>query len=393
MGFTAATGEPVLCVVIFKSENEQSIPLSWVSGLDITKLFCKDNEEDNDNIRSMTGKGKVYPFGPECVFRGKVVPCLTEWSKHGGINSTILTNCLRHTDALDLFERSNNLKPFVLLDGHSSRFDLEVVNYIRDEEHPWSVCIGLPYGTHIWQVGDSPQQNQCFKFHQKIMKDIIMREKKTNGIPAVFAPTDIIPIINYAWDRSFARCESNKTAIVERGWNPLNYSLLTDPEVIRTKEDGTVNAKINNMVFPSCYTEGYQPREVNLETGTAAIVIDAIVQSSLDRIKRRNMTSQKNIELLNRTKKLTLGVAFHRGCVGLHTDPVYSNLFDHADQKKNTIREKRKKDKKAFKELTIDRQGTKLNFRTPDGHVSSIIKKSHNEFIRYINLTAICLMY
>jgi hypothetical protein len=38
MGFTAATGEPVMCCVIFQSNNEESIPSSWVSGIDITKL-------------------------------------------------------------------------------------------------------------------------------------------------------------------------------------------------------------------------------------------------------------------------------------------------------------------------------------------------------------------
>jgi hypothetical protein len=33
MGFTAATGEPILCVVIFKFEKT---PHQWVSGIDIT---------------------------------------------------------------------------------------------------------------------------------------------------------------------------------------------------------------------------------------------------------------------------------------------------------------------------------------------------------------------
>ena len=42
MGFTAATGEPVLCVVIFQSENEESIPRQWVSGIDITKLLSDE---------------------------------------------------------------------------------------------------------------------------------------------------------------------------------------------------------------------------------------------------------------------------------------------------------------------------------------------------------------
>jgi hypothetical protein len=47
------------------------------------------------------------------------------------------------------------LCPFVLLDGHQSRFDEVFLRYINDPAHKWVVAIGVPYGTHIWQVGDS----------------------------------------------------------------------------------------------------------------------------------------------------------------------------------------------------------------------------------------------
>ena len=44
-------------------------------------------------------------------------------------------------------------------------------------------------------------------------------------------PTDIVPMINHAWDRSFAREESNKKAIYERGWYPYNRNLLLHPDI------------------------------------------------------------------------------------------------------------------------------------------------------------------
>ena len=44
-------------------------------------------------------------------------------------------------------------------------------------------------------------------------------------------PTDIIPIINYAWNKSFARTECNMNAITSRGWNPMNYNLLTARQI------------------------------------------------------------------------------------------------------------------------------------------------------------------
>ena len=43
-----------------------------------------------------------------------------------------------------------------------------------------------------------------------------------------------MPLINFAWSRSFARLQQNKKAIVDRGWNPLNYNLLTNPELRAT---------------------------------------------------------------------------------------------------------------------------------------------------------------
>eukprot|EP00957_Ditylum_brightwellii_P172283 13115808-Ditylum_brightwellii.AAC.1 len=40
---------------------------------------------------------------------------------------------------------------------------------------------------------------------------------------------DIIPLVNRVWAIYFAPKEPNMNAIRDRGWNPLNYSLLTYP--------------------------------------------------------------------------------------------------------------------------------------------------------------------
>ena len=44
-------------------------------------------------------------------------------------------------------------------------------------------------------------------------------------------PYDIMPIISYSWDKSFAVVESNEKTIVERGWYPYNQNLMTYPEI------------------------------------------------------------------------------------------------------------------------------------------------------------------
>jgi len=54
------------------------------------------------------------------------------------------------------------LNPFLLL-GHSSHFELGFLEYINAALTKWNCCIGLQYGTSYWQVGESSEQNGCFK--------------------------------------------------------------------------------------------------------------------------------------------------------------------------------------------------------------------------------------
>jgi len=61
-------------------------------------------------------------------------------------------------DKLNLFYHSDGVSSFLLLDGHGSRFELPFLEYINNEAHKWKVCIGVPYGTSYWQVGDSTEQ-------------------------------------------------------------------------------------------------------------------------------------------------------------------------------------------------------------------------------------------
>ena len=44
-------------------------------------------------------------------------------------------------------------------------------------------------------------------------------------------PHEIISIINYAWDRSFSRIESNMHAIADRGWFPYNRNIMTESTI------------------------------------------------------------------------------------------------------------------------------------------------------------------
>jgi hypothetical protein len=77
-------------------------------------------------------------------------------------------------DSLQVFDReTTGLDPFLILDGHGSRFDIKFLEYIKARPTKWNVNIGLPYGTSYWQVGDSSEQNGA-------KQDLVT--KKDNGL-------------------------------------------------------------------------------------------------------------------------------------------------------------------------------------------------------------------
>jgi len=70
---------------------------------------------------------------------------------------------LKHINDCQVFDRTDGVLPFLLLDGHGSRFKLAFLEYIHYDKHKWMVGIGVPNGTSIWQVGDSAKQISSFK--------------------------------------------------------------------------------------------------------------------------------------------------------------------------------------------------------------------------------------
>ena len=89
---------------------------------------------------------------------------------------------------------------------------------MNDSNHRWNVCLGVPYGTALWQVADSPQQNgKC--------KILLNKAKRKNFIQRIdscqqdmhLVCTDIIPLLHKCWCDSLGDVEANKRAITERG--------------------------------------------------------------------------------------------------------------------------------------------------------------------------------
>jgi hypothetical protein len=126
-----------------------------------------------ENMRSLN---KMFPCGPTCEFNRKTVPCFVGWSSKGSTTSALLAAMLNRIDVSECFNCSDGIDSFLLLDGHGSRFELPFVEYIHGD-YGWNVCIGVPYGTSLWQVGDSKHQNDQYKDKSKECKEKVLTMK------------------------------------------------------------------------------------------------------------------------------------------------------------------------------------------------------------------------
>ncbi len=244
LGLTAFSGDPVMCVVIVDGKQRDVFIELGIDDSNLSSTYTTlptpsfdITAPNSSNFFANIGPGNTFPGGPTCVFRGKEIPTMVRYNEGGGISSTILTDIFKTLDSLEVYDdvRKKGKMPFVLLDGHHSRFGFEFLEYINNEKHPWCFSIGVPYGTALWQVGDSVEQNGCFKMHMgKKKQEIITSRMQNFCVDLGITVFDIIPIINTGWEKSFAKKHSNKKAYYERGWFPFNRNLLLNKQIRST---------------------------------------------------------------------------------------------------------------------------------------------------------------
>jgi hypothetical protein len=251
---------------------------------------------------------------------------------------------LRYIDEKEVFDRTTGLAPFLLLDGHGSRFELEFLEYINCAETKWSVNIGLPYGTSYWQVGDSTEQNGCFKMALARCKQALVTKKNDCALPFEINRSDIVKLVKDSWNLSFARVNTNKKAVLHRGWGPraLNKNVLLLPEILATKPSSTEEeTKTSNDLSSSL-----PPSELNLSQGLAGTLVERIVVESnreahlrgsniIDIRKKRHETAKKNLE--NHEKRCTAGLLASSGQFNLGTD-----VLEHQRHAREIEEEKRR---------------------------------------------------
>ena len=70
--------------------------------------------------------------------------------------------------------------------------------------------------------------------------------------------TEIMILGKYVWSVSFNKVPSNKKAITERGWNPLNWNIILDTAVRATMTKVEIESeKESGIVIPYTLTASY----------------------------------------------------------------------------------------------------------------------------------------
>ena len=89
------------------------------------------------------------------LFSRKIGSCIYLFPPKGGITSELLNKILERMDGFNIFPCvPSGPLPFLLLEGHGSRLQLPFLRYTNHPDHPCIVCLGLPNGTALWQIGD-----------------------------------------------------------------------------------------------------------------------------------------------------------------------------------------------------------------------------------------------
>jgi hypothetical protein len=114
--------------------------------------------ENIDKYKFCEGKEKVFPYGPTVTFNRKKVPCYVTSTESGSITTEELTLMLKYMDELCLIDRSEEIDPMIILDGHISTMMGQFLEYVNNPQHRWSAMLCIPYGTHLWHAGDAVEK-------------------------------------------------------------------------------------------------------------------------------------------------------------------------------------------------------------------------------------------
>ena len=144
------------------------------------------------------------------------MPIFCCYSKSERITEELFVQMLKTVNRIGVFDQTDGVPPFLILDGHGYRFDLLFLQYINKAATKWNICIGVPYGTSHWQVRDSAEQNGSFKIALTKCKRDLLTQKERRHAALVVEKDDIVDLVLKAWDESFACIATNQKLLLHK---------------------------------------------------------------------------------------------------------------------------------------------------------------------------------
>jgi hypothetical protein len=276
----------------------------------------------------------------------------------------------------------------LIVDGHQSRLDPKFVVYINNKAHEWRVCLGVPYATVLWQVGDASEQNGKFKIEWTKVKEWLMVWKSINCLPGMIGHTDIIPLINRVFHKSYGSINSDLKALADRGWNPPNRKLLEHKELI----DDSISPIIENTLTDASSHSSAQSITLNIHQGLAATVLDRMIAARARSSQAKRAADERKrkgdviLQNLKEAKKLTSGMMASNGIHSL-SDPRFLQAYN---EKRREASEKLEKNANARKANTMKKIDGVKKLREKYGHESThrfaqFSKEECSTYLQYNN--------
>ena len=234
----------------------------------------------------------------------------------------------------------------------------------------------MPYGTALWQVGDSCQQNGKFKILlTKKKRELFEQRMKTFCQHLHLLRTDIMVLVSEVWPEAFGNVQNNLKAIVERGWFPLNRILLYNPIILATMTETMIQAEVKQNIFPSHIINNLLQRiysidnknninfdiqhdktkeKLNFNGGAIARHVADLIMAECDRENARERNKRLKAEgkgkterIMSITKKMTAGKLVVE-CGSFHLDKDVLNQAQ-SRQDKQAEKEAEQRLKEEFK--------------------------------------------
>ena len=180
---------------------------------------------------------------------------------------------------------------------------------------------------------------------------------------------DIVKLVKECWKHSFAKVDTNRKAVLTRGWGPktLSYNCLLHKEIAATKNSISDSST-------TALTSTIDPTELNTHEGFAGTLIERICikynddanqngVSVIERKKKRQETAKEKLE--QHGQRISAGLLVSSGQYRID-DTVHGYVKRVEDKRKQQEQEAQRKRKEAYFKLKEKVDNVRQKSSSPD---------------------------